>query len=82
MHGRQSGAACSKCNVRKSAQPLEKWSQRAIRKPIKSAYGEPSAWDGLSTVFLVLAERHLGRLSKVDREWLIVLKRVALREAV
>jgi 5-methylcytosine-specific restriction endonuclease McrA len=44
--------ACSKCNVRKSSAPLERWNQRAQRSPVKGRYGEPKGWDGLSTLFV------------------------------
>jgi len=62
--------ACSRCNMRKGAYPLEDWNKRDIRKPIKSKYGEPKVWDGLSNVFLMLAQKHPGKLSTEDREWL------------
>jgi hypothetical protein len=68
--------ACAKCNGRKSASLHEGWSKRDKRKPIKGKYGEPKAWDGLSSVFVMLAERHQGKLSVGEREWLKTLKRI------
>jgi len=65
--------ACSKCNGRKSSAPLKKWNKRDQRTAIKGKYGEPQAWDGLSGVFLVLAERHHGKLTAAEREWLAAL---------
>jgi hypothetical protein len=67
--------ACAKCNGRKSAAPLEGWNQRVIRKPIKGKYGEPKAWDGLSEVFVMLAVRHLSKLTAGEREWLKALQK-------
>ncbi len=34
----------------------------------------PQAWDGLSNVFVMLAERHLGKLTAGERDWLKALK--------
>lgn len=65
--------ACSKCNVRKSAAELLKWEQREKRKAIKGKYGEPDTWDGLSTLFVLLAQRHLSKLTTGEREWLQAL---------
>jgi 5-methylcytosine-specific restriction endonuclease McrA len=66
--------ACAKCNGRKSAAPLENWDQRVIRKPIKGKYGEPQAWDGLSSVFVMLAERPASKLTPGERDWLKALR--------
>jgi len=65
--------ACCKCNVRKSSAPLNKWNQREKRKPIKGKYGEPQHWDGLSHLFVMLADRNLSALTAGEREWLKVL---------
>lgn len=66
--------ACAKCNGRKSAAPLENWNQRVIRRPIKGKYGEPQFWDGLSSVFVMLAGRHAGKLTAGERDWLKAMK--------
>src|SRR5712691_8605275 len=65
--------ACCKCNVRKSSAPLDEWAKRPQRKPIKGRYGEPQHWDGLSTLFVVLAERDRGALTASERDWLKAL---------
>ena len=66
--------ACAKCNGRKSSAPLDKWNQREKRSPIKGKYGEPQHWDGLTSVFLMLAERNPAKLTAGEREWLKALK--------
>ena len=66
--------ACNKCNRRKSAAPLDEWSKRPMRKPIKGKYGEPQHWDGLASVFVMLAERHPAKLTAGEREWLKAIK--------
>jgi 5-methylcytosine-specific restriction endonuclease McrA len=66
--------ACSKCNVRKSSALLDKWKQRETRKPVKGKYGDPQDWDGLSSMFVMLAERHRSKLNVGERDWLRTLK--------
>jgi hypothetical protein len=65
--------ACAKCNGRKSSAPLDRWNQREKRSPIKGKYGEPQHWDGLSSVFVMLAKRNLSALTAGEREWLKAL---------
>jgi len=65
--------SCWKCNVRKSAASLDRWNQREKRKPIKGKYGEPQHWDGLSHLFVILANRNQSAHTTGEREWLKVL---------
>jgi hypothetical protein len=65
--------ACCKCNGRKNSAPLPSWNQREQRSPIKGKYGEPQHWDGLSTVFIVLARSHSGHLTSGEKGWLMAL---------
>ena len=65
--------ACSKCNGRKSAAPMEKWNGRPIEKPIKGKYGEPQDWDGLSSLFVMLARRNPTALTASEKSWLQAL---------
>ena len=66
--------ACNKCNGRKNAAPLDRWNQRAMRKPVKGKYGEPQHWDGLSSFFVMLTERDATRLTAAEKGWLRALK--------
>jgi len=66
--------ACAKCNGRKSSAPLDKWGQREKRSLIKGKYGEPQHWDGLASVFGMLAERNPASLTVVERDWLKAIK--------
>jgi hypothetical protein len=68
--------ACNKCNGRKSASLLEVFLKWPMRKPIKGKYGEPQHWDGLASLFLVLAERN--ELTTGEKVWLRVLKATTL----
>jgi len=65
--------ACCKCNGRKSAAPMDEWSVRPQRKQIKGKYGEPQYWDGLSAVFMILAERDPAGLTAGEKDWLKAL---------
>ncbi len=65
--------ACCKCNGRKNSAPLDAWNQREKRSPIKGKYGEPQHWDGLSTVFIALAESYPTHLTPGEKGWLRAL---------
>jgi 5-methylcytosine-specific restriction endonuclease McrA len=65
--------ACNKCNGRKSDAAWKEYIERMKRKPVKGKYGEPLHWDGLSTLFVVLAQRDPVGLSASEREWLKAL---------
>ena len=65
--------ACGKCNGRKSAASLIEWAKRPQRKRINGKYGEPQHWDGLSALFIILAQRDPSVLTASERDWLKVL---------
>jgi 5-methylcytosine-specific restriction endonuclease McrA len=62
--------ACNKCNGRKSAATLDRWGARAAEKPVRGKYGEPQHWDGLSALFVMLAQREPAALTTGERDWL------------
>jgi hypothetical protein len=70
--------ACNKCNGRKSAAPMSEFSKRPQRKPVKGKYGEPQHWDGLSSVFIVLARRDPDGLTVSEKGWLKALTKPRL----
>jgi hypothetical protein len=37
---------------------------------VKGKYGEPQHWDGLSSLFVVLARENPERLTALERGWL------------
>jgi 5-methylcytosine-specific restriction endonuclease McrA len=65
--------ACNKCNGCKSAATLDKWGERPMEKPVKGKYGEPQHWDGLSSLFILLARRDPAALTAGERGWLRAL---------
>jgi hypothetical protein len=66
--------ACNKCNANKSNSPKDEFTKKSPRRPVKGKYGEPAAWDGLSTLFVILAGRWGETPSASEREWLKHLK--------
>lgn len=68
--------SCCRCNGRKSNKSTKEWENRKIRKAVKAKFGEPRTWDGLSSLFIVLAERNLSSLTPGDLSWLKALKQV------
>jgi len=65
--------ACNKCNGRKSNSPAEAFSKRQPLIPIKGKYGDPEAWDGLSTLFMVLIAKNPETATATERAWLRAL---------
>jgi 5-methylcytosine-specific restriction endonuclease McrA len=65
--------ACNKCNTQKSAGSSERHLKLHPLKPIKSKYGEPQHWDGLSALFVLLAQRDPSVLTASEKDWLRVL---------
>jgi len=67
--------ACCKCNALKSDAESKEFQEKLRRRTVKDKYGEPVHWDGLSTLFVILAECSPDILTKNEREWLQVFKR-------
>lgn len=65
--------SCHKCNIEKGAAKPEEWNKRHKKKPIKSKYGEPKYWDGLSSLFVMLAQRHPAEVTTDEKGWLRAL---------
>jgi hypothetical protein len=71
LHDRNNLAvACNKCNARKSAKAKEPYLAENPRERVKGKYGEPQHWDGMVSVFVVLARRAPNRLTANERAWL------------
>ena len=66
--------ACNKCNVYKSAAEKTKYLTEHPLRSIKGRYGEPKNWDGLSSLFVVLARQKPTNLSASERVWLRALE--------
>ena len=69
--------SCNKCNGRKSAAPATEF-EAIPRKFVKGKYGEPAAWDGLSTLFVALAQRRQADLTATERQWLAAIQASSL----
>jgi hypothetical protein len=66
--------ACNKCNANKSNAPRDAFGKKSPRRAVKGKYGEPQEWDGLSTLFVILAKRNFEATSASERDWLKHLK--------
>jgi 5-methylcytosine-specific restriction endonuclease McrA len=64
--------ACNKCNARKNNRVAREFQAEAPARPVKGKYGEPEHWDGLSTIFMVLA-RGRTDLTTSEKRWLAAL---------
>lgn len=62
--------ACNKCNANKSNAPHGEFSRRSPRHQVRGKYGEPEAWDGLSTLFAILVARNPKTATASERAWL------------
>jgi hypothetical protein len=66
--------ACNKCNVYKSAAEKAKYLAEHPLRLVKGKYGEPTHWDGLSSLFIVLARQSPNELNASERVWLRALE--------
>jgi len=65
---------CARCNGRKSTFSVQEHLQRYPQKKIKAKHGEPTAWDGLSSLFLVLVDENPKVATATERQWAAALK--------
>jgi hypothetical protein len=65
---------CARCNARKGKLAVEAHLKRNPLRKVKGKHGEPIHWDGLTSVFVMLATEQIRALSATDRCWLIALK--------
>ena len=66
-------ASCNKCNSLKSAETPEALAAKRRLRKVRGKYGEPQHWDGLTTVFVLLAAEHPQWLTVSERKWLKAL---------
>jgi hypothetical protein len=83
VHGESNFAtACNKCNTRKNSRSAAVYEGERPGKPVRGRFGEPKHWDGLTSLFLVLAGSGIP-LTATERAWKKALEAHARsREAV
>jgi 5-methylcytosine-specific restriction endonuclease McrA len=64
--------ACARCNARKSARNKDDFLAFTSPWKVKGKHGEPTRWDGLTGLFLVLA-RSADDLTTTERSWVKAL---------
>jgi 5-methylcytosine-specific restriction endonuclease McrA len=66
--------ACGKCNTRKSAREKAEYLEANPPHRVRGKYGEPTRWDGLSSLFVVLARESRELLTVTEKRWLHTLE--------
>jgi HNH endonuclease len=66
--------SCNKCNSRKSNGLAEEFARRSPPHAVKAKYGEPTQWDGLSVIFVLLLERNEKSATATELEWFRALR--------
>jgi 5-methylcytosine-specific restriction endonuclease McrA len=66
--------SCNKCNMRKNSTEATAFETRSPMLPVKGKYGEPKHWDGMTTLFVLLASQTLADLSPSELAWLKALR--------
>jgi hypothetical protein len=69
-------SACNRCNMRKNNSDSKRWAKEHPLTRIKAKRGEPTAWEGFTNLFLLLAARYPASLTKTEKEWFEVLQEV------
>jgi 5-methylcytosine-specific restriction endonuclease McrA len=64
---------CAKCNARKGNLAAEEHLRRNPMKKVKGKHGEPLHWDGLASLFMLLAGKHSDTITLTDKQWLAAL---------
>src|SRR5579872_2715295 len=65
--------SCNKCNMRKNDALAEGFQKKSPLHQVRGKYGEPELWDGLSTLFIVLAGQAPQVTTLTERQWLAAL---------
>jgi hypothetical protein len=77
VHGLSNFAAvCARCNARKSAKAKDAYLRENPPWKVKGAHGEPTHWDGLSTLYVGLVRGKRDELTISEREWLRAIETV------
>jgi len=65
--------ACNKCNPRKNDANYTDWVRQNPSRKIRGK--EPHTWDGLTTLFIYLAQCDRASLTQTERQWLKALEK-------
>ena len=66
---------CAKCNVRKGKLTAAEYLRRNPVKKVRGKHGEPTAWDGLSALFVMLVDDNQRVATATEKQWAAALKR-------
>jgi len=65
--------SCNKCNMRKNSAEAGDFERRSPLARVNGKYGEPTQWDGFTTIFVVLGSERRTELSASELSWLKAL---------
>ena len=67
-------AICARCNARKSTKDDASFREELRPWRVCGKHGEPTRWDGFSSLFVTLARENRNRLTKTEKSWLGALE--------
>lgn len=62
--------SCSRCNARESNRTAQEYLEASAPWKVTGKHGEPQSWEGLSSVFVMLARNTNRPLTQAERDWL------------
>ena len=62
--------SCGRCNTCKSARPADEYLKVSKPWTVKGKRGEPEHWDGLASLFVLLARKAERPLTAAEKGWL------------
>ena len=60
--------SCGRCNARKSARTADEFLRISDPWTVKGEHGEPEHWDGLASLFVLLARQAERPLTAVEKD--------------
>jgi 5-methylcytosine-specific restriction endonuclease McrA len=62
--------SCGRCNTRKNARSADEYLKVSNPWTVKGKHGEPEHWDGLASLFVLLARQAERPLTAAEKDWL------------
>ena len=65
---------CARCNARKGSRSTEEHLIAYPPAAVRGKYGDPTTWDGLTSMFVYFAKRSTKPLTPTEKAWLRILE--------
>lgn len=62
--------SCGRCNTRKNDRSADEYLKVSNPHTVKGKHGEPEHWDGLASLFVLLARQTERPLTAAEKDWL------------